>query len=355
MANPLHIGSIEVPDIYIGDTPISDVYFGNISVFSKGPFTGLKLSPKNVGIEKTGGTFNLIVRSSEDWTLSMDSTYLSASSYSGTTADTAVTITVVPNTGETDITSVITATTANYTATCEVNINGLDWSKQYLTFNIKSDGNIVWTNSGMTTSSNRRTIYYSLNDGAWTQLPTSTTSFNVVTGDVVRFKGTYTSYASSWNKAYTFSGSTADFDVCGNINSLVLGDNFVDAEDPTIANYGFTRMFMSTNVIDASNLILNSKTANQSKYQSLFNRCSKLTKAPDLIASALSTNDYTAMFDGCSNLSFIRCYAMNPISSLDTNQWTKGVAATGTFVKKTGSSWTTGIDGIPSGWTVIEE
>ncbi len=36
-----------------------------------------------------------------------------------------------------------------------------------------------------------------------------------------------------------------------------------------------------------------------------------------------------------------------------TNEWVNGVAATGTFVKNPSmSEWTTGISGIPSGWTV---
>lgn len=35
--------------------------------------------------------------------------------------------------------------------------------------------------------------------------------------------------------------------------------------------------------------------------------------------------------------------------------WVDGVSSTGTFVKKAGANWQLTHNGIPSGWTVIEE
>lgn len=41
------------------------------------------------------------------------------------------------------------------------------------------------------------------------------------------------------------------------------------------------------------------------------------------------------------------------LAYLSTYEWTHGVASTGTFVKNaTMTNWTTGKNGIPSGWTV---
>ena len=40
-------------------------------------------------------------------------------------------------------------------------------------------------------------------------------------------------------------------------------------------------------------------------------------------------------------------------SDLYTNNWVQNVASTGTFVKNSSATWTTtGVHGVPSGWTV---
>ena len=39
-----------------------------------------------------------------------------------------------------------------------------------------------------------------------------------------------------------------------------------------------------------------------------------------------------------------------------TNKWVSGVASSGTFVKNSAATWNvTGVDGIPTGWTVVTE
>ena len=87
-------------------------------------------------------------------------------------------------------------------------------------------------------------------------------------------------------------------------------------------------------------------------YGNMFQGCTSLTKAPDLNATTLTTQCYSGMFIGCSNLSYIKCLATD-ISAADcTSYWTNGVAANGTFVKDANTAWTTGVSGIPSGWTV---
>ena len=59
------------------------------------------------------------------------------------------------------------------------------------------------------------------------------------------------------------------------------------------------------------------------------------------------------MFYRCSSLNSIKCLATNISARKCTSNWVSGVASTGTFVKNSNmTSWTTGINGIPSGWTV---
>ena len=88
-------------------------------------------------------------------------------------------------------------------------------------------------------------------------------------------------------------------------------------------------------------------------YFSMFIDCTSLTTAPELPATTLAGYCYDLMFQGCTNLNYIKCLATNISAEGCTDGWVFNVAATGTFVKNPSmSSWTTGDNGIPSGWTV---
>lgn len=59
------------------------------------------------------------------------------------------------------------------------------------------------------------------------------------------------------------------------------------------------------------------------------------------------------MFYGCANLNTITCLATDISAQYCTNNWVYGVAASGTFTKAASmTSWSTGVGGIPRGWTV---
>ena len=90
-------------------------------------------------------------------------------------------------------------------------------------------------------------------------------------------------------------------------------------------------------------------------YSYMFYGCTGLTSAPVLPAATLTTGCYQAMFNGCSSLNEITMLATNVSASRCLNEWVSGVAATGTFTKVAEVTLTTGISGIPAGWTVIQE
>ena len=96
-------------------------------------------------------------------------------------------------------------------------------------------------------------------------------------------------------------------------------------------------------------------TLADSCYYMMFDGCTSLTTAPELPATTLADSCYRYMFSGCSNLNYIKCLATDISASNCTNNWVSGVVKTGTFVKASGISWSTGTSGIPSGWEVIEE
>ena len=87
-------------------------------------------------------------------------------------------------------------------------------------------------------------------------------------------------------------------------------------------------------------------------YDNMFYGCTSLTTAPELPATTLADYCYNSMFYGCTSLNYIKCLATDISASDYTWEWVNGVSATGTFIKDSLTSWPTGTNGIPSGWTV---
>ena len=88
-------------------------------------------------------------------------------------------------------------------------------------------------------------------------------------------------------------------------------------------------------------------------YQDMFSGCTSLVNAPTLPATTLALFCYNGMFRGCTSLNYIKCLATDIPENRCTQEWVRGVASTGTFVKNASmASWTTGTSGIPTGWTV---
>ena len=255
-----------------------------------------------------------------------------------------------------------------------------------LTFEILSDGMINWMfmDMGEETTSNEKTIKYKKNDGEWTNITSTTggTQINVTSGDTVQFKGDNLAYANMDNGGgwiNLFSGTTAEFNVKGNIMSLIDSDDFETLDTLTCAAT-FTGLFGScTGLTSAENLILPATTLVVSCYQSMFAGCTNLTTAPALPATTLAMACYTgmlaictslttapalpattladgcyvSMFEGCTNLNYIKAMFTTTPSTTYTQNWVDGVSSTGTFVKNSAAQWdVTGADGIPSGWTV---
>ena len=89
-------------------------------------------------------------------------------------------------------------------------------------------------------------------------------------------------------------------------------------------------------------------------YSGMFQECTSLTRAPELPALTLLYNSYASMFKGCSSLNYIKAmFTSTPNTNSNTTNWVDGVAATGTFVKNSAATWNeTGVNGVPSGWTI---
>lgn len=239
----------------------------------------------------------------------------------------------------------------------------LDYSSMPMTFEVLSAGTIVYT------AGDRFGTYefeYNKNDAGWDSLSLNTSdrnhyygTLNVEAGDKIQFRGDNMQYNDGMSWGHFEDSSTAVFKAYGNIMSLISSTDFsgmteLPYDDGSYYNtfYGF---FQGTMIVDANNLILPATSLTNSCYCDMFKGCSGLTKAPDLPAATLTTGCYDGMFSNCTNLEYIKCLANNDVEG-NTSNWVTGVAANGIFVKDANmSSWTTGANGIPSGWTVIDD
>lgn len=91
-------------------------------------------------------------------------------------------------------------------------------------------------------------------------------------------------------------------------------------------------------------------------YYEMFYQCTSLVSAPELPATTLVSRCYTGMFRGCTSLNYIKAMFTTTPGTSYTSSWVEGVASSGTFVKNSAATWNvTGVNGIPSGWTVVTE
>ena len=193
--------------------------------------------------------------------------------------------------------------------------------------------------------------------------------------DVVQFYGNGTDYSG------TKIVSGINMSLYGNIMSLVDEENF--ATITTMEGASFAGLFAgNTCGFEASGLLLPATTLSQDCYSGMFAGCSGMSDTPvELPALTLAPGCYSNMFEGCDMIPAAphlpatelvdRCYASmfsecgtieqvtclaTTINGTDcTTDWLNGVKPYGTFTKAKGAScWTTGSNGIPSGWDVYE-
>ena len=255
------------------------------------------------------------------------------------------------------------------------------------------------------------TIEYSFNGVQWKRLGTTSTSYLSVTipaNSKVYLRCKTNTWKGNFPNKIT---CPANFGIGGNVLSLFYGDEFTGSEktipdggnfaevfsecstlitcenlllpEDASNTYAFSHLFTScrylttafsnlpttkygyssfdsmfygcTSLVNVS-FTLTSREAGSQSFHDMFYGCTSLTSSPLLDITGTTTNSYTfeRMFYGCSNLSNITCLGF-PSNGQPFENWVSGVAATGTFTKSANvTQWTTGVNGIPSGWTVVD-
>lgn len=214
--------------------------------------------------------------------------------------------------------------------------------------------------------SNYYELEYSINGSAWASFDGEESL--VKRGDKISFRGTRVTR----NNYIDYNGSTlttiaSDYGcyVYGNIMSLIDPTSFVSLTSLNYDNEGdtdnktFERLFYESKLShkDGKDLVLPATTLTDDCYKWMFYGSGSLEQAPELPANKVPSGAYNAMFYKCSSLNYVKCLATKfSDDNTSTYEWLNFVAATGTFIKAKGASWTTDSDsGIPSGWNVIEE
>ena len=205
-------------------------------------------------------------------------------------------------------------------------------------------------------------IEYSLDDGeTWQPYEVVVTDdvakANVIrldTGNSVLFRGDNDTLAyyieGTGNYVYFqayISGSVA---ASGDVTSLLNGAG----GDADVPEYCYSGMFSNCTGLTVAPE-LPATTLAEYCYNAMFINCTGLTEAPALPATTLVDGCYSYMFEGCNSINKVTCLATDISANACTEQWLSSTPKTGVFTKASSmSDWSTGISGIPSGWTVVD-
>ena len=184
--------------------------------------------------------------------------------------------------------------------TIDFNSIGTDWKNEYFTIIALTDGTISYSHK-----EGSNPMFYSINEGEWIETTVSV-DIPVSKNNMIRFKSNRGNQA--YNQETFTSGGTAQFEVAGNLMSLVAGDDFATYVPNTNATGTDGELYSSfknffrycTGLISAKNLII--KYCDNESFSNFFNGCTNLLMPPKLPAMTLANNCYLSMFDGCSSL-----------------------------------------------------
>lgn len=180
----------------------------------------------------------------------------------------------------------------------------------------------------------------------------------------IRAEGTndrfYNSYYSDMNQAYVYSYKSFVVHGCkvgGNIMYLLDGTGTTNEFDTARNKGAFVALFRpmsSTDLLDASDLVLPATTLAEECYRDMFKGCSKLKKAPFLPATTLADKCYDEMFSGCTSLQSVEVGFVNWWKQGDYQGWLKNVSDTGTFTCPAALDVSTRDEKhVPQGWTIV--
>lgn len=271
----------------------------------------------------------------------------------------------------------ITAQSGNFSTTCKLYVEK-SYESSYFTIRALEDCSLNWN------VHRAWTFYCSLNGKNWEQwrkdLGAPQAINSLKKGDEIRFKR---DDDDPWTAGFDIIKCTGLFEVEGNVMSLFYGDDFIGQNEYHMYGGPLSQLFYeSKTLVSARNLVLPStvnvdcyfrtfyncsslkyapklpaKTLVAYCYAYMFDGCISLKEAPELLAVNLAPSCYERMFSGCKNLKYVKCTYPAQINIHDyVLGWCGGVSNRGYFIKSSENIWwTVGENGIPEGWSIINE
>ena len=323
---------------------------------------------------------------------------------------------VVSSVASGSATITVTTVDGGYTAQCSVSVTN---RYAYFTLVSLADNNTFTLKNGSTAARNLSyslddgTTWssFSLATGATQTIAT------INSGDTIIMKGSNQQLANEYNKGCYFRG-TQNYEVEGNISSLIR-NNDTDTQITGGTFHFAQLFSGDTHLISAENLKVVSTTLYKSSFNGTFRSCTNLQKAPDLsIPTTLGQETYSSMFEACTSMSHpptvlsattaelssykrmfcmdrsnqvtaqmtkspimignfgsetsvakdfevfkgngslteIKCFWTNDSGSFgNLASWMNNVSSSGTFYKRSTQTFTNGVNGIPTTWTIVND
>ena len=160
---------------------------------------------------------------------------------------------------------------------------------------------ILALEDGLTAKLSSNACQYCIDgDGNWIDLPSSTTTQEINSGQTLSFKGNLTPDSYFGIGRFTISKKC---NLEGNCMSLLFGDDAVNNHSLSGKRYAFLELFYGCKtIIQVSESFLPATILASDCYDSMFRSCTSLTTAPELPATTLANSCYYYMFEGCTSL-----------------------------------------------------
>ena len=167
-------------------------------------------------------------------------------------------------------------------------------SDNYLTIEALEDG--------LTARLSRNACEYCVDgDGNWKILTKATYTESINKGQFFCFRGNIVP-DSSTNGIGTFT-VTKNFNLKGNVMSMLFGDNGKDSFSIEGKNYAFASLFNGCSKMQSvSAEFLPATTLSEYCYYSMFKGCSAIVTSPNLPAQTMKDFCYGSMFESCTKL-----------------------------------------------------
>ena len=161
-------------------------------------------------------------------------------------------------------------------------------------------------------------------------------------GEDISFKANLIPNADNGIGTFSITGT---FTIEGNICSLI---NY----EP-IREYCFKYLFKDCTGLTLSNNLILAPDIINNCYEGMFKGCTSLHNTPVLSSPILADDCYKEMFYGCTSLSRINIFSEMQLGEQYSKNWVYGVALSGEVNQSVNITYTeSGVDGLPSGWTV---